>query len=648
MKRKTWILGLIGLASLALVACNGNASSSESAASSAASSGETSASATSGTSSSNGSAGSSLGSSANSQGPVWNYSARDIGNFGSGTPSGSAHYDSLNDYAVIWNTDASLDNYGGVQTPTIALNFSKAVYFEMEVKNVLTEYIVKLAVAGQSESYYVLADESATGIISVNIVNAMLCAKFRARNTQPDPGYSSGWAYAGQTVNCAFNILAKGPDGVSQTAELDLGYVKISNDLEAVTGVDIAASAIQGGTISKLKGSAAVALSASVLPSTIANQNVLWQSADESIASVDSSGNVSFVGVGTTEINAESSLDQSISSSVAIDVLSGYENVSDLKTALAGLTYNGSAVNAALFDDLYATAWATSMNQAATFQTLSALATHAETGETVVENYFDPTNPSEVSEALSHASGSGASFVVTLASSSSALVYRSIGGKLYSEAYSSGLKASYATLSGSWAATGSYVEKDIVAKADGTLTKCSFEVRDVASIGNYLPADMMDSSQWVIPDRTKLSQDSTVNALSPATRSLVGGQLVLQQNKYPESKYCFGGIVSKLLTSVSGKAVQTLINVASTNEMNAYVKTMWEIRILYYEDDKVTPVSTTPIKIDGDNESGFFVHTFTPTHNNFRLYLVANGSDIGAQFPDAEIVPSSLKLYSVM
>ena len=288
------------------------------------------------------------------------------------------------------------------------------------------------------------------------------------------------------------------------------------------------------------------------------------------------------------------------------------------------------------------------MDQAASFQTLSALATHAETGKTVVENYFDPTNSSEVSEALSHASGSVASFAVTLASAASAQVYRSIGGKLYSEAYSSGLKAAYATNNGGWAASDSYLEKGIVAKVDGTVTKYSFEVRDVASIGNYLPADLMNSSQWVIPDRTKLSEDSTINALSPASRSLDSGELVLQQNKYAESKYCFGGIVSNLLTSVAGKAVQTLISVASTNEMTAYVKTMWEIRLLYYKADGVTPVSTTPIKVDGDNESGFFVHTFTPTHNLFRLYLVVNGSDIGAQFPDAEIRLNLLKLYSVM
>jgi hypothetical protein len=332
---------------------------------------------------------------------------------------------------------------------------------------------------------------------------------------------------------------------------------------------------------------------------------------------------------------------------VKINVLSGYENVSALKTALVGLTYGGSAANAGLFDDLYATTWASSMDQAASFQTLSALATHAETGKTVVENSFDPTNSSEVSEALSHASGSVASFVVTLTSAASAQVYRSIGGKLYSEAYSSGLKGAYATNSGGWAASASYLEKDIVAKADGTFTKYSFEVRDVVSIGNYLPADLMNSSQWVIPDRTKLSEDSTINALSPASRSLDSGELVLKQNKYAESKYCFGGIVSNLLTSVAGKAVQTLINVASTNEMNAYVKTMWEIRILYYKADGVTPVSTTPIKVDGDNESGFFVHTFTPKYDKFRLYLVVNGSDIGAQFANAEIRLNSLKLYSV-
>ncbi|MFA5290498.1 MAG: hypothetical protein WC351_05595, partial [Candidatus Izemoplasmatales bacterium] len=136
--------------------------------------------------------------------PVWNtesihYEAAHIRMFGSGTPAGTVHYDSLNDLAVIWNIDASLDNYGGVQTPMLALDFSQAVIFQMEVVDVYMQYIVKLAVQGESEYYYVLSDEPTTGLVSINVVDAMLSDKYRIRNTQPDPGYQSGWKYAGQT-----------------------------------------------------------------------------------------------------------------------------------------------------------------------------------------------------------------------------------------------------------------------------------------------------------------------------------------------------------------------------------------------------------------------------------------------------------------
>jgi hypothetical protein len=331
-----------------------------------------------------------------------------------------------------------------------------------------------------------------------------------------------------------------------------------------------------------------------------------------------------------------------------VNVLSGYEDVSDLTTALTGLTYGGSSSDASFFSDLYATTWSDSMTQEISVETLASLAIHAETGKTVVENSFDPTVSSNLSEAIGHESGGTAYFSFALSSVAAATVYRSIGGELYKETAVSSLTDAFALNEGSWSKADNYLEKTLVVKADGSVTKFSLELRAVSPIGDYQPSDLMDSDQWVIPDRTKLSEDSTVNALSPASRSLADGILVLTQNKYEESKYCFGGIVSAVLTSESGKSVQTLINVASVNKMNDYVVTRWEIRILYYQSDGTSVVSSTPIKVDGDNESGFFVHAFTPAYNHFRLYLVVNGSDIGAQFSEAEIRLNSLKLYSVL
>lgn len=56
------------------------------------------------------------------------YEAADIGNFGSATPAGTAIYDSETDTVAIWNVDASLDNYGGVQ-PDPDVGFLPRRYF---------------------------------------------------------------------------------------------------------------------------------------------------------------------------------------------------------------------------------------------------------------------------------------------------------------------------------------------------------------------------------------------------------------------------------------------------------------------------------------------------------------------------------------
>ncbi len=171
------------------------------------------------------------------------YDATAIARFGSGTPAGTAHRDETNDTAIIWNIDASLDNYGGIQTPMLSLDFSKAVIFRMEVVECFTQYIVKLAVEGESEYFYVLSDSGASGVISINVVDAMLSDKYRTKNTQPDPGYADGWKYDGEVKNCTFHILAKGPDGEKQTAELIVKSIAVYNDQTAVTGVSILSAA---------------------------------------------------------------------------------------------------------------------------------------------------------------------------------------------------------------------------------------------------------------------------------------------------------------------------------------------------------------------------------------------------------------------
>jgi len=575
------------------------------------------------------------------------YTPEDIARFGSATPAGVANYHSENDTVVIWNTDASLDNYGGVQTPTLSLDFSKAVFFEMDVKSCYSQYILKLAVEGESETFYVLADDGTPGLISVNVVDAMLSDKFRAKRTEPDPGYDHGWIYANQTKKCAFHILAKGPDGERQTAELVLGSIKISNNQTAVTGVSITSSEIVGNTLQKLKNSASVTLTAALAPSTIEDQRILWSSQDESIATVSESGVVNFIGVGRTTVTAKSRIDQSKTASVTIDVTSGYESVASLKTQLASLAYDGTSTSLASFDDLFRTTWNSDITQSVTLESLVALDDHRENGKVIIENYFDPAQSAQVSEAQSRLNQGKAYASMTLTGSGTATVYRDIDGKLYQTAYNGNLPVQYASYSSSWSVLPTYEERSIVVWANGDVRKFDLHVLSADALGNYAPNDFMNTSLWTVPDRTRQNEDSVVHALSPASISVASNQLVMKQNKYPEAKYCFGGIVSNVFTVQSAQTVQMLLDIASLNQMSDYVKTMWEIKILYYQSNKTTAVSANPIKVDSGNTNGLKTVTFTPAYANFRIYLVVNGSDIGAQFANAEMRLDSFKLYAL-
>lgn len=574
------------------------------------------------------------------------YDASDISKFGSAIPSGMVNYDQTNDLAMIWNTDASLDNYGGVQTPSLTLDFSKAVIFQMEVESVYSEYIVKLAVEGESEYYYVLSDTNKTGLISINVVDSMLSDKYRTKNTQPDPGYVNGWIYDGQVKNCSFHVLAKGPDGEKQTAELVIKSITISNNQTPITGVQIISSSISDHEVSRLKASDSLNLSASVTPVESDNQEVFWTSSNPSVASVSEVGVVSFVNVGSAEITATSISDQSKSDSVQVNVLSGYENQNDLKQALLGLNLSSGSE---FFMDLYHTAWNTqsSMTQGCLVSDMIALDYHLASDGVMIENYFDSSISSNVTEATQHLSNHQASINLTLSGSGEATVYRLVNGILSVEENVHAISVEYASYQSSWMKSSSYEEYGIVVWNDGTLKKYHLEVIDATLIGNYQASDLADSTKFTVPDRTLQALDPIVNALSPALVSVNGSVASLVQNKYPESKYCFGGIVSNPFEVTTGKDTTILLDVVSLNQMNDYVKTMWEIKVIYYQSDGITAVSSNPLKVASGYSTGLQVIHFQPAHSYFRIYLVVNGSDIGAQFSNATMGIDLLKLYQV-
>ena len=121
----------------------------------------------------------------------------------------------------------------------------------------------------------------------------------------------------------------------------------------------------------------------------------------------------------------------------------------------------------------------------------------------------------------------------------------------------------------------------------------------------------------------------------------------MKQDKYPEAKYCFGGIVSSMYDVTDMENLEILLDVTGLNRMNDYVKTMWEIKILYYQNEGNTVVSSNPLKVASGNTTGLKVIPLNPSYDYFRLYLVVNGSDIGAQFADAEMRLASMKIYAL-
>ena len=582
--------------------------------------------------------------------PIWDhqsitYLAGNIRYFGSGTPAGTVNYDSINNQAIIWNTDASLDNYGGIQTPTLDLDFSKAVIFQMEVVDVYSEYIVKLAVEGESEYYYVLSDEPKTGLVSVNVVDSMLCDKYIVRGTQPDPGYFSGWKYDGVVKNCSFHILAKGPDGVKQTAELVIKSISIYNDQTAVESLEIQSDAIVGDKIERLKNSTEVQLSSLLTPSVGLNDEVIWSTDDESVATVSDTGLLSFSGVGSTYVRATSLIDQSKSNQVLVNVLSGFENPINLKTQLNLLTYGGSETDVSYFMDLFFTTWGADLTQQVVLSPHGYLDLRNSDSGVILEDYFDNTNASQITTANSDLTGDKALVRFNLEGVSSASIYRNFNGKLYKETSQNFFDVSYATYDGTFTKEATYSEQIIIVWNTGEVKKIEVKHMALSMIDKYEAIDFADSDLWTIPDRTLQTIDPVVHQLSPASLSVIGDTLYLNQNKYAEAKYCFGGIVSYILTSIPGKAVEIVLDVTGLNQMNDYVKTMWEVKIIYYHDASGTMVvSSNPLKLASGNTTGMQSIVFEPSYQYFRIYLVANGSDIGAQFAAAQIQIKSMKI----
>jgi hypothetical protein len=263
-----------------------------------------------------------------------------------------------------------------------------------------------------------------------------------------------------------------------------------------------------------------------------------------------------------------------------------------------------------------------------------------------IENYFDKDNTNDVDLALDRISDNKALLNIDFNHSGSATIYYMVNDKLYRVNSVNEFNLAYAENSSEWNGLSANYKLIIVWDNDD-INQFEIELFKTSLIGEYDAQDLADSDIWIIPDRTKQDEDSVIHALSPATVTLQGATVSIKQNKYPESKYSFGGIVSPLYNVETGKQVEIILDVEGLNHMNDFVKTMWEIKVIYYQSNGETVVNSNPLKVESGNTIGEHIVRFTPAYTHFRIYFVVNGSDIGAQFADATMIIESFKLYQI-
>ncbi|MCF7932141.1 MAG: Ig-like domain-containing protein [Acholeplasmataceae bacterium] len=569
------------------------------------------------------------------------YLPEDIQMLNASIPQGYAIINPENDQsAIIKSLSPELDNYGGVSTGVLTLDFNYAVIFRMDVVSAYTQYIVKLFVEGESEAFYVLSDQGTPGVVSVNVVDAMLSAKYREKDTQPDPGYATGFKYDGMIKNCYFYIMPKGPDGEQRTAELVVSSISITNyKTPAITGVTLSSPLMSDGTISKLKGTEGVNLNATVVPEGVQDTAVTWMTSNPEVATVNESGFVSFVGVGEAIISAVSVIDQSKTGQVRINVLSGFENKEDLIDELNGIDFTQGRVQSSLtnFDDLYKTTW----TEASIIQALRpdpvtsiahALRIFTESSGLMIENRFNPELLGHVDEALANQVGDQAMASVELAgrnehfgTRSAATIYRKIGGFIFKEALTASSKLTvdltYAQVNGTtWSRPNAYDEETIVVFDDGTVTKYKIAIKNVTVIADYDATDFLNPALWA---------DGDTLVLAPGSVRDNGDGTVTIREENPTA-YPYGGIVSNLFENLEDRQMEVTIEVTGLNPE----RVLWNVRLIYYNNGSRVG---NPLTLEASNDTGRFMLGFVPAFDQLRLYLIANGSDISEIAPGAEI-----------
>jgi hypothetical protein len=557
--------------------------------------------------------------------------------------------------AIIKSLSPELDNFGGISTGILTLDFNYAVYFQMDIVSVYNEYIVKLFIEGERDAFYVLSDEGKTGFISVNVVNSMLSEKYRERDTQPDPGYESGFKYDKQIKNAFFYIMPKGPDGELRTAEMILKSIRITNfKTPSIVDLFIESDQISNGNLEKLKGSNPVKLHVETLPIDIEDNEVVWSSENPNIATVSSDGTVSFVGVGKTNIIATSVIDQSKSKRVPVNVLSGFEQKESLNQALQNMNLTTpKSTETTHFDDLFNTSWDLEDQMYQKIQINNqpiATDIHLQTANILVENYFDKDNAAHVAEVNQFALGNHAAVDFRLFANNqnidtlgSATIYRDINGILTKETRANSsehiLRFNYASLSDNWQKNSSYTERGIIVWSSGVISKYTITNKAVTLVKSYHYLDFLNTEFW---------QDGDSLLLSPASVRDNGNQTITIREEATStynSQFPFGGLISERFDLDPNLQYEFVLHITETNPS----RVLWNIRMVYFAGNQRLG---NPLNIIASNRLGrqtvpFNLIETETSLSSFRIYLVANGSDISIVAPGAEIKLSSLKIHTV-
>lgn len=194
-------------------------------------------------------------------------------------------------------------------TPTSGDSWAEKAYYKFVFNVTVSGSSNKFVEFKKVEFYAAAADVSVTGV-SLNKTSTSLVVggtETLTATVAPDDATNKNVTWASSDENVATVVdgvvtaIAAGTTDITVTTE-DGSYtatckVTVTAGAVAVTGVSL-----NKETTTLLVGGGVETLTATIAPDDATNKNVIWASSDETVATVDESGKVTAVGVGTANI----------------------------------------------------------------------------------------------------------------------------------------------------------------------------------------------------------------------------------------------------------------------------------------------------------------------------------------------------------